>query len=391
MSESIKALRVLRDAAQAMHSNAATKTDNRITAAVVSDLANDAIAAIESAEQAQHPVATYADLALALQQIVARTLDSIRRGQTMHVDFDCHNIAQTALRGYGDPPAEQPCAMCVASNCVCHCKLPCSKHSAKADEQPKPCGARDPFGPFGERCVLPVGHDGDHSEQNEAEQPKPCACGGGAGTSGWSHSIHGCHHLPKPPADQAQHPAPTDVPPMPEALAPQIEDGHAMMRPHHNGLWCRLSEVRALHAACVRLAERCERAVNEASNAQQERDEARRELEAERARADKAEAEQAALKGQEPVAWMWVEDGIMHESSRTNFTTNRAFVPSNGKPLYAVPVASIPLEQHEAAIDALCEIHDYAHENSFGPEVNDALWEVRNMAGRALLAPQGVK
>lgn len=35
-----------------------------------------------------------------------------------------------------------------------------------------------------------------------AEQPKPCACGGGAGTSGWSHSIHGCHHLPKPPAEQ---------------------------------------------------------------------------------------------------------------------------------------------------------------------------------------------
>lgn len=55
---------------------------------------------------------------------------------------------------------------------------------------------------------------------------------------------------------------------------------------------------------------------------------------------DEAQAALAATKTQEPVGWWWIEDGIMHEPSRTRFTQNRAGVPWNGKPLYAAPVAA---------------------------------------------------
>lgn len=42
------------------------------------------------------------------------------------------------------------------------------------------------------------------------------------------------------------------------------------------------------------------------------------------------------------------------------------------------------LNERDDMMDALKAIHDYAHDNSAGPAVPDALWEVRNMAKQAI-------
>ena len=69
---------------------------------------------------------------------------------------------------------------------------------------------------------------------------------------------------------------------------------------------------------------------------------------------DRAEAAEAKLAAkQEPVAWTWIEDGVMHEPSTVRFASAYDVHPIRATPLYASPVpATEPdarwrVERHE--------------------------------------------
>lgn len=148
----------------------------------------------------------------------------------------------------------------------------------------------------------------------------------------------------------AQQPTPADVPEMPTCRIASVH--------HAFDSVCSATDVAALHAACARIA--------------RERDEARRELEAERekaeryrvetlrldgnafrerTRADKAEAELAALKAQEPVGQFIV--GVVGSDRVSLYDNEARRVMPHGAHVYAAPVPppdSIPLAQHEAAL-----------------------------------------
>ena len=80
-------------------------------------------------------------------------------------------------------------------------------------EEPKACAKQDPFAPYGEMCVLPVGHTGHHSAHPWSAHPQP---------------------------------APAEVPRMPERIDTEryATDVYGTFPLH---------QVRALHAAAVRL------------------------------------------------------------------------------------------------------------------------------------------
>lgn len=182
--------------------------------------------------------------------------------------------------------------------------------------------------------------------------------------------------------EQAKQPAPADVPPMPK---PGEMWGH--------------ERILALHAACVRIAA--------------ERDEARRKLAAERAgrpgsinaltitslreRLAEAEAELAALKGQEPL--FWVED-TTEDDEHNPFDRYRIAFDGSQCPtafaVYAAPVPppdSVPREQHEAEVaqarrNGLREALALVERDRMGAAVHstDDAWSALNLAADGIRA-----
>tara|TARA_R110000868_G_scaffold104485_2_gene287635 strand:+ start:184 stop:1365 length:1182 start_codon:yes stop_codon:yes gene_type:complete len=78
------------------------------------------------------------------------------------------------------------------------------------------------------------------------------------------------------------------------------------------------------------------------------------------ARAELAEAELAALLAQEPVAFSWVMSGDWHARHIGDPVGRPETVRTTN--LYAAPVASIPLAQHEAALKSLADAMDRTHQ-----------------------------
>ena len=155
------------------------------------------------------------------------------------------------------------------------------------------------------------------AHQQPASEPAyaqcPCGCRGAIGL---------CRAVqqPAPPKLEA-------VPPMPEAW-----DKHD----RGPGSFCHAHEVRALHAAAVRLREMYGAQWEENDNL--------------RAQLAEAQAALEAMKAQEPVATLWVSDRPGWGVDTCGIGEKCRALGEGEHMLYAAPVASIPLAQHEAAL-----------------------------------------
>lgn len=178
-------------------------------------------------------------------------------------------------------------------------------------------------------------------------------------TPGWSEPCTDGDACPDARRYGSVHPQPAlAVPPWPQMKVMTLS-GHG----DFDGEWVRLSEARAIHATAVRLAEEHKKSealrvelrekydLVVAGNESYRNSCVRMECDKARVGAviEALESELAALKAQEPVAWWWIEDGVMHEPSvaKAVFGMKPAH-PCH--PLYAAPVASISPSQQKAAL-----------------------------------------